>query len=481
MAIASPVQREERDEGADRAPVTIDDLWEHHDYLHAVCRRMVGDAATAEDLVQETYVRALRHLDRLDRRQSLRAWLATVARRCSIDELRRKARHAVPMDEVPEFGRNTLHTLTDALVQRDAFEMTRSAIDELHPRERKLLLARAAGETVASLAAEEGTTARAVESVISRARAKLTAAVERGAALVLIPLGPALRRARAVWLRAGVRLTPPASEAQLTGARHGEVLAGLTAAAVVAVALMVGSHGSADAVRVEAGTQAPRASVGWFGPDRPDPAATLDRAAARRAAQVLMAPLGEILGLPDLGDDPRDVDGGSSSEHAQPELPSPGADSSAASGSGSVHGGGTKGGGPRGGGRDLRKGGGPDRPTDSGGPTDDSPDPDPAPGPALDLGLPAMATSSGTLASATGSASATSVSLGDTGEGVDSRTDPDNNDRGSDTGDGNNNDGGDDNVITDPPPPTGGGSSCWQPRAVCEIQQDLDRPAMKQL
>ena len=57
-----------------------------------VLRLTAGDRQQAEDVVQETMVRAWREARRLDLSQpSLKPWLATVARRIVIDEKRRKS------------------------------------------------------------------------------------------------------------------------------------------------------------------------------------------------------------------------------------------------------------------------------------------------------------------------------------------------------------------------------------------------------
>jgi len=65
-----------------------------------------GDRARAEDLVQETLVRAWRHLDLLDPSAApVRPWLFTVAQRLAIDAYR--ARRARP----PEVGDAALSTV----------------------------------------------------------------------------------------------------------------------------------------------------------------------------------------------------------------------------------------------------------------------------------------------------------------------------------------------------------------------------------
>jgi len=62
------------------------------------------DRARAEDVCQETLLRAWRNASLLDEGQgSVRAWLFTVARNIVIDESRTKrARSEFPVDEVPE-------------------------------------------------------------------------------------------------------------------------------------------------------------------------------------------------------------------------------------------------------------------------------------------------------------------------------------------------------------------------------------------
>lgn len=73
-------------------------LWS---YVLALTR---GDRAAADDVVQETMVRAWRHPQVLDpSRGSPRAWLFTVARRILIDERRSKrARSEVSMAALPD-------------------------------------------------------------------------------------------------------------------------------------------------------------------------------------------------------------------------------------------------------------------------------------------------------------------------------------------------------------------------------------------
>jgi RNA polymerase sigma factor (sigma-70 family) len=76
---------------ADAATAVGDAARQHARYLWGLCYRMTGSAADADDLVQETYVRALeRPPASLD--APLRPWLASVAMHLSVDHFRRRRR-----------------------------------------------------------------------------------------------------------------------------------------------------------------------------------------------------------------------------------------------------------------------------------------------------------------------------------------------------------------------------------------------------
>ncbi|MDX8046409.1 RNA polymerase sigma factor [Gracilibacillus sp. S3-1-1] len=59
------------------------------------------DAHLAQDALQETFVKAYKHMDRLEDKERIGAWLSTIATRTAIDLLRkRKGTHEVLSDEV---------------------------------------------------------------------------------------------------------------------------------------------------------------------------------------------------------------------------------------------------------------------------------------------------------------------------------------------------------------------------------------------
>ena len=78
---------------------------EHAAALWGYCLRLTGhDRARAEDVVQETLLRAWRHREILDNPPpAVRGWLFTVARNIVIDEWRsRRARSETPVADVPK-------------------------------------------------------------------------------------------------------------------------------------------------------------------------------------------------------------------------------------------------------------------------------------------------------------------------------------------------------------------------------------------
>ena len=74
-------------------------------YRHALevhCYRMLGSAQDAEDLAQETLLRAWRALERFEPRAQFQTWLYRIATNACLDELERRPRRPEPVDPFPD-------------------------------------------------------------------------------------------------------------------------------------------------------------------------------------------------------------------------------------------------------------------------------------------------------------------------------------------------------------------------------------------
>lgn len=67
-------------------------VMEHLDMLYAVALRLTRNTADAQDLTQNTVVKALRFHDKFQKGTYIKAWLLTILRNTFINEYRRKAR-----------------------------------------------------------------------------------------------------------------------------------------------------------------------------------------------------------------------------------------------------------------------------------------------------------------------------------------------------------------------------------------------------
>lgn len=150
--------------------------------LYRVARRLTGSAADAEDLVQDTVLKAYRAFDRFDGRH-LRAWLLTIMRNHHRNQLR-KRRPDLLDDEVaqrlPGRGRDARVDGVDERAFHDDFDpLVRSALTSLSAKHRAVIaLVDLDGLTYREAAEVLAVPVGTVMSRLHRARAKVRAQLE---------------------------------------------------------------------------------------------------------------------------------------------------------------------------------------------------------------------------------------------------------------------------------------------------------------
>src|SRR5215212_5314825 len=115
--------------------------------LEVHCYRMLGSPHDAEDVVQETLLRAWRGLASFDRRASVHTWLYRIATNACLDEIRRRPRRPEPVQPFPddraEEAASPVYEPAARYAQREGMELAlRAAIQQLPGRQRAVLILR---------------------------------------------------------------------------------------------------------------------------------------------------------------------------------------------------------------------------------------------------------------------------------------------------------------------------------------------------
>jgi RNA polymerase sigma-70 factor (ECF subfamily) len=197
--------------------------------LLAHCYRMLGSFESAEDLVQETLLRAWKAFPSFEGRSSLRTWLYKIATNACLTAVRRvlpsglgnashdpHAAHPVPegvawIEPFPDAAADSASEPPAIAESRGSLRLALiAALQWLTPRQRAVLLLREVLEfTAAETASVLGFSVPAVKSALQRARAKLDAGP---AADLAEPSGPEARDILERYIDAFERSDPRAME-----------------------------------------------------------------------------------------------------------------------------------------------------------------------------------------------------------------------------------------------------------------------------
>jgi RNA polymerase sigma-70 factor, ECF subfamily len=154
---------------------------QHSRAIFRLAFRMTGNEQDAEDVVQETFLRAYKQLDRYEARSSFATWLFRIASNYSLDLIRMRKRHEDKRERGSDEERDILQNIAvDAPgPERMAYgtqvrDRVNAALDELSPQERTAFVLRHfEGLSIEEIGVSLGTGTNATKHSIFRAVQKL--------------------------------------------------------------------------------------------------------------------------------------------------------------------------------------------------------------------------------------------------------------------------------------------------------------------
>ena len=145
--------------------------------LHRYCARLMGSVIDGEDVVQDTFARALVALHELEEDAPLRAWLFRIAHNRALDLLRSRAiRAAEPIEAAHEVADPDSPDPVEVMMRREAVETAVSRFTELPTTQRSVVILKdVLDQSLEEIAAMLDLTVNAVKAHLARGRARLKA------------------------------------------------------------------------------------------------------------------------------------------------------------------------------------------------------------------------------------------------------------------------------------------------------------------
>ena len=147
---------------------------EYHGPLVRYLTRRLGDRDWAEEVAQETFVRALRQSEL----QNERAWLFAVATNLVRDEARKDARRRRHLELLAAEAKDDVVEQPNELERGEDRALARRAIETLTERDREALLMKEEGLDYTEIAQALELSLASVGTTLSRARRRLVEAYE---------------------------------------------------------------------------------------------------------------------------------------------------------------------------------------------------------------------------------------------------------------------------------------------------------------
>jgi RNA polymerase sigma-70 factor (ECF subfamily) len=159
---------------------------QHSRAIFRLAFRMTGNEQDAEDVVQETFLRAYKQLDKYEARSSFSTWLFRIASNYSLDLIRMRKRHEDRRERGAEEEKDILQTIPgnspgpDRIVYSSQVQdRVNEALNELSPQERTAFVLRHfEGMSIDEIGEALGTGTNATKHSIFRAVQKLRKSLE---------------------------------------------------------------------------------------------------------------------------------------------------------------------------------------------------------------------------------------------------------------------------------------------------------------
>ena len=148
---------------------------QYQNLVFSVCLKLTGDYFAAEDLTQETFLSAYRHMEEFDG-QLEKAWLCRIASNKCVDYLRAAARRIVPVaeEDMPDRADTSQEEPLGRVLNQELLAELKAACEALKPPYREVALAHfSEGKTAGEIAAESKAAVSTVKTRLYRAREML--------------------------------------------------------------------------------------------------------------------------------------------------------------------------------------------------------------------------------------------------------------------------------------------------------------------
>jgi len=157
----------------------------HSRAIYRLAHRMTGSPQDAEDVVQETFLKAYRQLGRFESRANFGTWLHRIAVNCSIDLIRSRKHQEMGHDaaDLEVLDGNTDQRVDPSperlMLSSEVQEKVTRAMEELTPMERAAFVLRHfEGQSIEDISRALGLKANAAKHSIFRAVRKMRLALE---------------------------------------------------------------------------------------------------------------------------------------------------------------------------------------------------------------------------------------------------------------------------------------------------------------